>query len=195
MPNDQSEGYSIHPAGFSEAELQELREEADRLQKQLGTTCIRHLRAKSSRIHELAYDLRIQKLLAPALVPVRSILFDKTPEENWPVAWHQDLTITVAAKHEIDGYGPWSIKDGIPHVQPPVSFLEGMTTLRIHLDDTPAANGALRVIPGSHTMGRLNARQIRNLTTSREVTCECQAGDILGMSPLILHASSRSDIP
>lgn len=30
-----------------------------------------------------------------------------------------DLTITVKKEHDIPGYGPWTYKDGAPHVQPP----------------------------------------------------------------------------
>jgi len=35
--------------------------------------------------------------------------------------------------------------------------VEGMVTLRLHLDETPAENGALRVVPGSHGLGVLSA--------------------------------------
>ena len=41
---------------------------------------------------------------------VRAIYFDKSPEVNWLVPWHQDLTIAVQQKREVEGYGPWSIK-------------------------------------------------------------------------------------
>src|SRR2546425_7573030 len=30
--------------------------------------------------------------------PVRAIYFDKLPEANWPVAWHQDLTLALRAR-------------------------------------------------------------------------------------------------
>lgn len=129
------------------------------------------------------------------MIPVRSILFDKTPDENWPVAWHQDLTITVVAEREVPGYGPWSRKDGAPHAQAPVSLLQNMVTARLHLDDTPASNGALRVIPGSHLHGRLSLSAVAACDSAAAVTCECQPGDILLMSPLLLHSSQRSQHP
>lgn len=134
-------------------------------------------------------------LISPHLRPVRSILFDKTPQENWPVLWHQDLTIAVREHHECDGYGPWSVKEETPHVQPPLALLERMVTMRLHLDDTPAENGALKVVPGSHRLGRIRSEQIPGLTGDSVVTCVCQAGDILLMSPLLLHSSSRSMSP
>ncbi|MBG7609140.1 MAG: phytanoyl-CoA dioxygenase family protein [Verrucomicrobia bacterium] len=82
---------------------------------------------------------------------MRSILFDKTATENGPVAWHQGLTICTKQEIPTEGYGPWSNKDGVPHVQPPVALLKTMVTTRIHLDPTNSNNGALMVIPGSHS--------------------------------------------
>ena len=127
--------------------------------------------------------------------PVRSILFDKTETENWPVLWHQDLTIAVAEEKDIPDYGPWSNKDDSPHVQPPVSLLEKMVTIRLHLDDTPATNGALRVIPRSHNQGKISTNALNKFNKDKAITCECLAGDVLLMSPLILHSSQRSTTP
>lgn len=125
--------------------------------------------------------------------PVRGIFFDKSPMSNWLVPWHQDLTIAVASKIDVAGFGPWSVKDGVTHVQPPDDLLRQMLAVRLHLDDCDASNGALRVIPGSHKLGRLDPSQI---STAREATaeilCEAAAGDVLLMRPLLLHASSKS---
>src|SRR5690606_16226043 len=92
-------------------------------------------------------------LLGPGWRVVRSILFDKTPDANWKVAWHQDLSIAVRERADVAGYGPWSRKDGVVHVEPPTSVLKRMVTLRLHLDDCNAENGPLRVLPGSHAHG------------------------------------------
>ena len=125
--------------------------------------------------------------------PVRAIFFDKTPTSNWLVPWHQDLTIAVASKVEASGFGPWSVKNGIPHVQPPAALLAQMIAVRLHLDDCDASNGALRVIPGSHRGGRLEPDQISAArAASEEVVCEAGAGHALLMRPLLLHASSKS---
>lgn len=124
---------------------------------------------------------------------VRAIYFDKSPETNWLVPWHQDLTIAVREKIDVPGFQPWSMKNEIPHVQPPAELLEKMLTLRVHLDDTDATNGALRVLPGTHRSGRLSVDQITELAASgTEFLCEVQAGDALLMRPLLVHASSRS---
>lgn len=92
--------------------------------------------------------------------------------------------------------GPWSIKAGVPHVQPPLEVLESMLTLRLHLDPTPSSNGTLHVIPGSHRKKILNPTEIQQVYRTRaSVVCECDAGDILMMSPPLLHASYRSEKP
>jgi ectoine hydroxylase-related dioxygenase (phytanoyl-CoA dioxygenase family) len=142
---------------------------------------------------DLANSAACRSLVEPVLGStarvVRGIYFDKHPDANWKVAWHQDLTIAVKHRVDIDGYGPWSIKAGIHHVQPPVSILENMLTVRLHLDDTDDANGALRVVPGSQQYGRLDPRQIENCKQQSPFTCVVKSGGAVVMRPLLLHSS------
>ena len=145
-------------------------------------------RARSSRVLDLA-----RPYLSAEPLPVRAIYFDKSPEANWLVAWHQDLTLAVRRRIDVPGFGPWSVKDGVTHVQPPVEYLEQMLTIRLHLDDANDSNGALRVLPGTHCLGRLSAERIQQWRAARsEVVCAAAAGDALLMRPLLLHASRRS---
>lgn len=131
--------------------------------------------------------------LGTSVRAVRAIFFDKTAFTNWLVPWHQDLTIAVHARFDVEGFGPWSIKGGVHHVQPPVAILEQMLTIRLHLDDCDVRNGALMVIPRSHRAGRLDASAIQQWRGRfQSVLCEAKAGDALLMRPLLLHASSRS---
>ncbi len=194
-PTLANDGYEIHRRILSDAEIADLRREADRVAGAAGCACVRHLRRRSECFDALSGSDALLSLIPAGLRPVRSILFDKTESENWPVLWHQDLTIAVVREKQVPGYGPWSHKDGSPHVQPPVSLLENMVTIRLHLDDTPASNGALRVIPGSHRDGRIDTDALRSFDKERAVTCECSFGDALLMSPLILHSSRRSELP
>ncbi|MDF1839380.1 MAG: phytanoyl-CoA dioxygenase family protein [Planctomycetota bacterium] len=128
--------------------------------------------------------------------PVKGIYFDKTSEANWGVPWHQDLTIALAEQHAVVGFTNWTNKDGALHVQPPVSVLQDQVTLRIHLDDCEEADGALKVIPGSHRWGRLGPDRIRELRgQGNEVSCTARRGDVLLMSPLLLHASGKAMAP
>jgi hypothetical protein len=150
-------------------------------------------------VGRLARSERLLGLARPHLRdgpwPVRAICFNKSTEANWLVTWHQDLTIAVRARVDVPGFGPWSTKDGVgvPHVQPPVGLMERMLADRVHFDDADETNGALRVLRGTHRLGRLSAEQIRELREERaEVCCRVAAGDVLLMRPLLLHASRRA---
>ena len=148
-------------------------------------------------VAELASSPRVLDLVRPYLrsrpFPVRAIYFDKSQDSNWMVQWHQDSTVALRERIELPGFGPWSTKDGIPHVQPPVELLQQMLSVRIHLDDADEFNGALRVLPGSHVFGRLSAKRIQELRGFQsDFICTLSAGDALLMRPLLLHASGRS---
>jgi Phytanoyl-CoA dioxygenase (PhyH) len=104
--------------------------------------------------------------------PVRALLFDKAPGANWPVLWHQDLTIAVSARRDIDGWGPWTVKAGIVHVKPPEKILQAMVSVRLHLDDCTPDNGPLLALPRTHKLGRLSRDRIDHLRrTEREHPC------------------------
>jgi ectoine hydroxylase-related dioxygenase (phytanoyl-CoA dioxygenase family) len=127
---------------------------------------------------------------------VRAILFNKSPESNWFVTWHQDKTVSVSSKFEESGWGAWSVKENTLHVQPPLVVLEGMVTIRVHLDSTPKENGCLKVIPNSHKLGILNSEQINEVVASEKAHfCEAEKCAALIMRPHLLHASSKSSEP
>jgi len=163
--------------------------------KGAGTRGMLRIQEVATLTQSLLTDL-VRSYLSAGPMPVRGIYFDKRPETNWLVAWHQDLTLALKEPVEVPGFGPWSVKEGVPHVQPPMALLEQMLAVRLHLDDTDASNGALRVLSGTHCLGRLSAEAIQKCReTHEEILCEVKAGDVLLMRPLLLHASSRSSSP
>jgi len=128
--------------------------------------------------------------------PVRAILFDKTVSTNWSLAWHQDRTIAVCERVEVDGFGPWTTKQGILHVAPPFAVLAGMVTLRVHLDPVPASNAPLLVAPGSHRLGRIAECDIAEIVRQcGGFMCLADAGDAWIYSTPILHASEAARNP
>jgi predicted DNA-binding transcriptional regulator YafY len=136
--------------------------------------------------------LRIIHSIDPKAFLVKSIFFDKTPETNWFVSWHQDMPINVKAKQEVEGFSRWTFKEEIHSVCPPEKICKNIFTLRIHLDDTDENNGALKVLPGSHKK-RHSDNEIATITeNSLPFTCEINAGGLLAMKPLLLHASGKS---
>ena len=127
--------------------------------------------------------------------PVRAILFDKSVNTNWSLGWHQDRTICVKQRIEVDGYGPWTTKRGLQHVAPPFELLTRMISLRIHLDDVPAENSPLLIAPGSHQLGRVPVdRYAEVVGQCGQFACLAQAGDIWAYATPILHASDAASV-
>lgn len=161
---------------------------------------VRNLLHTNPRVSQLATSAKLVSLLNSVIglsaFPVRAIFFDKNPEANWLVPWHQDLAIAVAERIETPGFTGWSVKDETLHVHPPREILESMVTVRLHLDDCDASNGALKIFPGTHRHGKLGTAEIPKWTTSGEpVVCELLKGDALLMRPLLLHASAPAEDP
>ena len=180
-----------------EKELQHL--EIDHLASQRAGKAfgLRNLTAAVPLTRDLANSDALRSIVHPVLGDtarvVRTIYFDKHKDANWKVAWHQDLTIAVREKVDVEGFRAWSVKAGITHVQPPVAVLEHMLTLRVHLDDTSEGNGALRVLPGTHRHGRLDPDQIQYWKQHQNlVTCSVKRGGVVAMRPLLLHSSLPS---
>lgn len=175
-------------------------DEAEGVRRRENVYAIRNLLEAVPAVAELARSPEVRTLVEPVLGPeafaVRGILFDKTPDANWKVAWHQDLTIAVRERREVEGFGPWSEKAGVVHVQPPAAVLERMVTVRLHLDPCGPENGPVQVIPGSHRAGRLSADDVQRWRAERDAIPACiGAGGVLLMRPLLLHASSPSTAP
>lgn len=129
-------------------------------------------------------------------IPFKATLFDKSPDSNWLVSWHQDVALPIRSRVDASGWGPWSVKDGQLYAHAPADVLEQVVALRLHLDDSTAENGPLRVLPGTHLLGRLSAERISELAGEvPPVECTVPAGGIIAMRPLIVHASSKSRSP
>jgi ectoine hydroxylase-related dioxygenase (phytanoyl-CoA dioxygenase family) len=138
----------------------------------------------------------LEKRLRAQVFPVRALFFDKTPGANWFVPWHQDLIIAVAEKVETNGFETWTMKDGVVHVQPPREIQESIATIRVHLDECAAENGALKVISGSHLHGKLSASEIdRRVREQSAVVCEVSKGGAVLMRPLLIHSSASARVP
>jgi hypothetical protein len=127
---------------------------------------------------------------------VRAILFDKNAATNWALGWHQDRTIAVRERHDVPGFGPWSVKAGITHVEPPFALLEAMLTLRIHLDPVLHDNAPLLIAPGSHRLGRIVESDVEaSVARCGTVGCTADRGDVWAYATPILHASARAERP
>lgn len=135
----------------------------------------------------------VAQLAGRAMRPVRAIAFDKSPQTNWALGWHQDRTINVAARAEVEGYGPWTVKQGSLHVEPPFDVIAGMLTLRIHLDPVTPDNAPLEIALGSHLKGYIAESDVASVVAASPVAaCLAQPGNVWAYATPILHASQRS---
>jgi ectoine hydroxylase-related dioxygenase (phytanoyl-CoA dioxygenase family) len=193
------DGFAVIEGAFSMAEVERMRAAIERIpfgrevRRKSGVYGIRNLLAISDDVQAIVPGLR--RYLDRPSFAVRATFLDKVPGANWKIAWHQDSMIAVRERRDVEGFGPWAVKAGIVHVQPPAGILERMLAVRIHLDDCTRDNGALRVLPGTHRFGWIDHEA--GLWRSRvpEVCCEVRAGGLLLMRPLILHASSPAATP
>ena len=156
-----------------------------------GIPALRPLLASSGAIGRVAASV-----LGEAARPVRAILFDKTSSTNWGLPWHQDRTIVVTRRVEVEGFGPWTVKSGLLHVAPPFDLLAGMVTLRVHLDPVPETNAPLLIAQGSHRLGQIPEGELKSVVQRcGTATCLADAGDVWLYSTPILHCSEVARDP
>lgn len=197
-----SEGFAVIENVYTAAEINSILETISQVdttnptfRKTKDLFAIRQFLKEVPLVKNLIFNDRlnsiISRLFGDDYFAVKSIYFDKPEQSNWFVAYHQDLTISVDKKLDIEDFGPWTVKQNQFAVQPPLDILESNFTIRIHLDDTDENNGALRVIPKSHLKGVYRPETI-DWATETEVVCKVKKGCIMIMKPLLLHASGRT---
>jgi ectoine hydroxylase-related dioxygenase (phytanoyl-CoA dioxygenase family) len=156
----------------------------------------RHLMSVPA-VCEIADDPRLVAIarawIGATATPFRATLFDKSPDRNWLIVWHQDTALPLSQRVQTSGWGPWSVKAGVHYAHAPAHALERVVAIRLSLDDSTLDNGPLRVLPGTHTRGVLTDDEVATL--SREVAavdCCVRAGGVVIMRPLTVHASSKA---
>jgi ectoine hydroxylase-related dioxygenase (phytanoyl-CoA dioxygenase family) len=192
-----SEGVGILRGVLLPADILAVKTEVSLDNESLQRSGIRNLEKRFDSIARLAASPAVLSIATSCLgaMPrlVRALFFDKTPERNWFVAWHQDKTVTLNRRAEMAGWGPWSLKDGVCHVQAPCEVLNQMITIRLHIDPADEASGCLKVIPASHRLGVIKQEAIGNIVArENSIACVVAAGDAVIMRPHILHSSGKS---
>lgn len=129
--------------------------------------------------------------------PVRLVVFNKSEAVNWSLPWHQDRVVAVRERADIPGYGNWTRKSGVWHVEPPIGLLERMAFARVHLDPATDQNGCMETALGTHRLGRVADTEtgaIAMREDMRRELCEAQRGDVLFVKALTLHRSRASQV-
>lgn len=155
------EGYGLIPGVFT-------RDEIFNVLEQVGMEALPRTRAgvrhamRSVSVAQIARDSRMMEfachILGARAIAFRATLFEKLPESNWLVGWHQDTALPLKDRREVSGWGPWSRKDNVNYAHAPARALEKVVAFRVHLDDSTLENGPLRVLLGTHTQGVLTMR-------------------------------------
>ncbi|MCX8523605.1 phytanoyl-CoA dioxygenase family protein [Chryseobacterium formosus] len=195
-------GFSVISNVFSEEEIEKIAKviqsidtSKDTFRKSEDLFAIRQFLKEIPEVKDLIFNENlktiIEEIFGENYFAVKSIYFDKPEKSNWYVAYHQDLTISVDKKIQLENFGPWTTKQNQFAVQPPLDILENIFTIRIHLDDTDENNGALKVVPKSHSKGIYRPETI-NWDVETENICNVEKGGIMIMKPLILHGSNRT---
>jgi hypothetical protein len=192
----ETDGYAVFDRVFDSvgmAALVDHLEQATLVRTRAGA---RHLLSVPM-VRTMAGDSKLLHLAAqfvgPGAAPFRATLFDKSPSSNWLVVWHQDTALPLRARSEDRSWGPWSTKSGVLYAHAPAWALESVVALRLHLDDSTATNGPLRVLPKTHNRGVLTETQVHELSKNTPpVDCLASSGGVVAMRPLVVHASSKS---
>ena len=189
-------GYSVHPDVFQRDEMQQVCRELEHAPLARTRAGARHVLGVPA-VRAMATDPRLIAIARPyvgdAAIPYRATLFAKSPSSNWLVAWHQDLALPVAGRTDDPAWGPWSTKAEVLYAIAPASALQRIVALRVHLDDSTASNGPLRVLPDTHGRGVLEDAEVQRLAaTIVPEDCVCPAGGVVAMRPLTVHASSKA---
>jgi hypothetical protein len=187
-------GYAVIPGAVSDDQIQHLsREITGVAEATQGTRKLLDALWCSELADQLRVDPRLRPLLPPNAQAVQCTLFVKSVAKNWLVSLHQDLSIPVAERVDSSQCSGWSQKEGDLFVQPPIAALENIVAVRLHLDDCDERNGALRIVSGSHRLGRLSsAAALAERQRTGESSVAVARGGVMLMRPLLLHASSKA---
>jgi len=192
-------GFVVHEAVFPAREMHIIAASIENASLPRSRAGARHVLGFEP-IAQLGNDERMiylaSRWLGARAIPFKATLFDKSPDANWLVAWHQDTALPMMVRGEASGWGPWSEKYGVTYAHAPARVLEKIVALRVQLDDSTADNGPLRVLPGTHAGGVLTDEEVAGLVKRiTPVDCHAASGGVVVMRPLIVHASSKITSP
>ncbi|WP_281235210.1 phytanoyl-CoA dioxygenase family protein [Flavobacterium gelatinilyticum] len=200
-----SEGFSIINNVFTESEIENIisliekttgnNPENSTFRKSQDLFAIRQFHKEVPETLPFIFNQNVQDIIesnfGKGYFITKSIYFDKPENSNWFVAYHQDLTISVDKKADVQNFENWTVKQNQFAVQPPAEILEDNFTIRIHIDKTTKDNGALKVINNSHSKGIVRIENF-DFKNEKETICEVEKGGIMIMKPLLFHASNKT---
>lgn len=117
----EQKGFSIIDSVYSQAEIDSILKfiesqdsSSPTFRKSEDLFAIRQFTKNFPEIKKLVFNEKLKSVISSVagedFFIVKSIYFDKPETSNWFVAYHQDLTISVDNKENIEGFGPWTTK-------------------------------------------------------------------------------------
>jgi hypothetical protein len=115
-------GFAIIPGVLTQDEVVRLLEDLAQLKLRRTKAGVRHV-LRYAPVANIARQPRLLQIARGVLgreaFPFRATLFDKSPEANWLVVWHQDTALPLRERRETPGWRPWSIKEGVVYAHAP----------------------------------------------------------------------------
>jgi ectoine hydroxylase-related dioxygenase (phytanoyl-CoA dioxygenase family) len=134
--------------------------------------------------------------LLPGGRVLRAVAFKKDADANWFVPAHQDRSIPIPSSKLPEGFSRATRKGDGWQAEAPMAVLQTMRNFRIFIDDATTDDGPLEVIPGSHRLGRIEQAAIPSIVAqSAWHALTGRAGDMVMLSPLLLHRSFKATSP
>src|SRR5262245_26189975 len=124
-PQFEDVGYALVPGLFSAEECSMLSRNCERTNsRRVGSrNLLQNTWCQDAALRIKRHDV-IARFLPYEASCVQCTLFRKDSENNWAVAFHQDLSIPVRERISDPACAGWSQKEGVLFVQPPVEILK-----------------------------------------------------------------------
>ena len=188
-------GFSITNSIFDTKEIEKIIDLIDNPKNKYAIRQLINIEPKIANIifSNLAFRKLLSSVCDKGYFLTKAIYFNKPSLSNWFVGYHQDLSISVKERKNTNGFTKWTNKNNQLGVIPPLNIIKNTVTFRIHLDKTDDTNGALKVIPNSHSKSIIRIDKDFNKSNyGKETLCNIDTGGIMIMKPLLLHASEKS---
>jgi len=135
----EEKGYSVLSNLYSDNEIRQILnciENTERIENSFMKTkdlfAIRQLIKNTPELADLLFNKKLTALLSDLSKSkyflTKAIYFDKPSKSNWFVAYHQDLSISVDKKANLENYTNWTFKKQQYGVQPPIKILQDTIT-------------------------------------------------------------------
>ena len=132
--------------------------------------------------------------MLPDMAVIRAVAFRKDAAANWFVPPYQDRSSPVPSVALPPGFDHVTRKEGGWQAEAPVALLATMRNCRIFVDRATMEDGPLEVLSGSHRRGRIEQAEIPTLSGNWQPLIG-EVGDLVVLSPLLLHRSRRAAEP